>query len=311
MNRFIYSDDNKRYHTLYYHNLHTYGGRVFKASIDAGFSCPNIDGSKGRGGCIFCAGGSGYFTDGTLPAAEQFRREEQRIRIKYPNAKIIAYLQAHTNTYAPISELEKVYIELINAGAAGLAVATRADCISEETVRLLASLPVPVTVEIGLQTVHNSTAEKINRCHSYDDFLAGYSLLRGRVRVCVHIINGLPDESSEMMLETAGRLGELRPDGIKIHLLHVIRGTPLHKIYEGGGYTPMTKEQYIDTVVRQLELIPAQTVIERITGDGDRSSLAAPLWSADKISVLGGIDKRQRELETWQGKYYDRDKQRA
>ncbi len=305
MYRFKYSEDNKRYHTLYYHNLHTYGSRVFKAAIDAGFSCPNIDGSKGRGGCIFCAGGSGYFTDGALTPAEQFRREELRIRAKYPNAKIIAYLQAHTNTYAPFPELERVYTELINAGAFGLAIATRPDCINEETVRFLASLPVPVTVELGLQTVHDATAEKINRCHSYEDFLAGYSLLRERVRVCVHIINGLPDENVEMMLETAQRLGKLRPDGVKIHLLHVIHGTPLHKIYESGGYTPLTKEQYIDIVVRQLELIPAQTVIERVTGDGDKAALAAPMWSADKISVLGGIDKRQRELDTWQGKNYD------
>lgn len=311
MNPFIYSDDNKRYHTLYYHNMHTYGGRVFKAAIDAGFRCPNIDGSKGRGGCIFCAGGSGYFTDGTLSPAEQFRREERRIRAKYPEARVTAYLQAHTNTYAPITELERVYTELINAGASGLAIATRADCIGRETVRLLTSLPVPVTVELGLQTVHDTTADKINRCHGYEDFLAGYSLLRGHVRVCVHMINGLPDEDDDMMLETARRLGELCPDGIKIHLLHVIRGTPLHKIYEEGGYSTMTKERYIDMVVRQLELIPPQTVIERVTGDGDKSALVAPMWSADKISVLGGIDKRQRELETWQGKLYDRDKQRA
>lgn len=287
------------------------GGRVFKAAVDAGFGCPNADGTKGRGGCIFCAGGSGYFTDGSLSPAEQFAREKRRIRAKYPEAKVTAYLQAHTNTYAPLPRLAEVYNELIAAGADGLAIATRADCVSEETVRLLTSLPVPVTVELGLQTVHDGTAERINRCHSYADFLAGYSLLRGRVRVCVHIINGLPDESVEMMLETARRLGELRPDGIKIHLLHVIRGTPLHKLYESGGYTPMTKERYIDTVVRQLELIPARTVIERLTGDGDKTALVAPMWSADKISVLGGIDKRQRELDTWQGKYYDGDKQRA
>lgn len=301
--RFIYSDDNKRYHTLHYHNSRVFGGRVFKAAIDAGFGCPNIDGSKGSGGCIFCAGGSGYFTAGSLSVTEQFRREDLRIRARYPEAKIIAYLQAHSNTYAPIRELERVYTELISAGAAGLSVATRADCLDKDKARLLSSLPVPVTVELGLQTVHNSTAEKINRCHSFEEFLEGYSLLKeSGIRVCVHIINGLPGEDEEMMLETARRLGELRPDGIKIHLLHVIRGTPLNEIYERGEYIPLTKEQYIDVVVRQLELIPAETVIERLTGDGNKSTLAAPLWSADKISVLGGIDKRQRELDTWQGK---------
>ncbi|MDE7194512.1 MAG: TIGR01212 family radical SAM protein [Oscillospiraceae bacterium] len=303
MNPFIYSDDNKRYHTLYYHNCRVFGGRVFKAAIDAGFTCPNIDGSKGSGGCIFCAGGSGYFTAGELSVKEQFRREELRIRAKYPNAKIIAYLQAHSNTYAPPAELERVYNELIDAGAAGLAIATRADCIDMDKARLLSSLPVPVTVELGLQTVHSSTAEKINRCHSFEEFLAGYDMLKSRgIRVCVHIINGLPGEDEEMMLDTARRLGKLRPDGVKIHLLHVIRGTPLCGIYESGGYVPLTKEQYIDIVIRQLELIPAATVIERLTGDGNKSTLAAPLWSADKIAVLGGIDKRQSELDTWQGK---------
>lgn len=304
MNPFIYSDDNKRYHTLYYHNSRTFGGRVFKAAIDAGFTCPNIDGSKGSGGCIFCAGGSGYFTAGGLSVTEQFRREEKRIHAKYPKAKIIAYLQAHSNTYAPLAEIERVCTELISAGAAGLAVATRADCIDGEKARFLGSLPVPVTVELGLQTVHNPTAERINRCHSFEEFLAGYYILKSSgIRVCVHIINGLPGENEEMMLETARRLGDLRPDGVKIHLLHVIRGTPFCVLYESGGYVPLTKEQYIDVVVRQLELIPAETVIERLTGDGDKATLAAPLWSANKIAVLGGIDKRQRELDTWQGKF--------
>lgn len=303
MNPFIYSDDNKRYHTLYYHNSRTFGGRVFKAAIDAGFTCPNIDGSKGSGGCIFCAGGSGYFTAGGLSVTEQFRREEERIHAKYPGAKIIAYLQAHSNTYAPIAEIESVCTELINAGAAGLAVATRADCIDGDKARFLGSLPVPVTVELGLQTVHDGTAERINRCHGFGEFLAGYDILKSvGLRVCVHIINGLPGENEEIMLETARRLGDLRPDGVKIHLLHVIRGTPLCGLYEGGEYVPMTREQYIDVVVRQLEVIPAETVIERLTGDGDKATLAAPLWSADKIAVLGGIDKRQRELDTWQGK---------
>lgn len=251
MNSFIYSDDNKRYHTLYYHNLHTFGGRVFKAAVDAGFGCPNIDGTKGSGGCIFCAGGSGYFTDSSISLTEQFRREKLRITEKYPDAKIFAYLQAHSNTYAPISELKRAYSELINAGAEGLSVATRADCIDGNRARLLASLPIPVTVELGLQSVHDQTADKINRCHSFEDFLTGYSLLKSfGLRVCVHIINGLPDEDEDMMLETARRLGELLPEGIKIHLLHVIRGTPLHQMYERGGYIPMTKERYIDTVVR-------------------------------------------------------------
>lgn len=304
--RFPYSDDNKRYHTLNRYNRHTYGAKVHKAAIDAGFTCPNIDGSKGVGGCIYCSGGSGYFTaQEHVSVAEQFRLEEERIRAKYPDALITAYFQAHTNTYSDTDTLERLWHEAVDAGAHSLAVATRADCIDEEKVRLLSSLGVPVTVELGLQTMHDSTAALINRCHTTADFLRGYELLRKHgLRVCVHIINGLPSEDIPMMLSTAEELGKLRPDGVKIHLMHVIEGTALAQMYLSGGYIPMEKQDYIETVVRQLELLPPETVIERLTGDGDKSTLLAPQWSRDKISVLGGIDKRMAELDTWQGRKY-------
>lgn len=306
-NPFPYSDDNKRYHTLNYHNLHTYGCKVHKAAIDAGFTCPNIDGSRGRGGCIYCRSGSGYFTAGeSASVTEQLRMERERIRAKYPDAKIIAYFQAHTNTYAPVETLSRLYNEAVSAGAEGLAVATRADCIDRERAELLSSLPVPVTAELGLQTAHDGTAELINRRHSLAEFFEGYRLLKEHgIRVCVHIINGLPSETAEMMLETARLLGSLRPDGVKLHLMHVIRGTVLADMYDRGEYVPLEKDEYIDITVRQLELLPAETVIERITGDGDKSTLLAPLWSRDKISVLGGIDKRMAELDTWQGRLYN------
>ncbi len=304
---FIYSDDNKRYHTLNYHNKHTYGCKVHKAAIDAGFTCPNIDGSRGEGGCIYCSAGSGYFTaESALTVAEQFRREQQRIREKYPDARITAYFQAHTNTYSTVETLSALYSEAIYAGADGLAVATRADCLDEEKIYLLKSLSVPVTVELGLQTIHDSTAERINRCYSFDEFVSGYlQLKQAGIRVCVHIINGLPDETEEMMLQTAMQLGKLRPDGVKIHLMHVIEGTRLAQMYVAGEYTPLEKQQYIDIVVKQLEHLPPETVIERITGDGDKTTLLAPLWSRDKISVLGGIDKRMAQLDTWQGRLFE------
>lgn len=300
---FIYSDDNKRYHTLSYHNRHTCGVRVCKAAIDAGFTCPNIDGSKGSGGCIYCSGGSGYFTAPSLSVGEQFAAERERILAKYPNARVIAYFQAHTNTYAPVQRLSALYNEAIAAGAQGISAATRADCIDEQRVRLLCSLPVPASVELGLQTVHDSTAELINRCHSYAEFLRGYQLVKqAGLRVCVHIINGLPGETADMMAETARQLGQLKPDGVKIHLMHVIEGTRLAQLYRQGGCTPLEKDEYIDIVIRQLELLPPETVIERITGDGDKKMLLAPMWSADKISVLGAIDKRMAQLSTWQGR---------
>lgn len=303
---FPYSDDNKRYHTLNYHNMHTYGCKVHKAAIDAGFTCPNIDGSIGVGGCIYCSGGSGYFTsECAVSVTEQFKKERERISRKFPDARVTAYFQAHTNTYAPVERLAALYNEAVSAGAEGLAIATRADRIDRERAELICSLPVPVTVELGLQTVHDSTAELINRCHTYAEFLDGYNLLKEYgIRTCVHIINGLPGENADMMLETAEHLGRLRPDGIKIHLMHVIDGTVLADMYKSGKYVPLEKEEYIDIVVKQLELIPAETVIERITGDGDKKTTLAPLWSFDKISVLGGIDKRMAELDTWQGKLY-------
>lgn len=304
--RFQYTDDNKRYHTLYYHNEHTYGRRVVKAVIDAGFTCPNIDGTKSHGGCIFCDGGSGYFTaEPTVPISEQIKREKERILKKYPDALIIAYFQAHTNTYADIGTLEARYREAVDAGISGISIATRTDCIDRERIELIKSLGVPVTVELGLQSIYDKTTHDLNCCHSSSAFLSSMFLLRKYgVRTCVHIINGLPGEDREMMLKTATSLGKQRPDGVKIHLLHVINGTFLHNMYQRGEYTPMTKEDYIETVVQQLEYLPPETVIERLTGDGDKSKLIAPMWSADKISVLGGIDKRMAELDICQGDKY-------
>lgn len=299
---FEFSDDGSRFHTLKYHNQRTFGRPVFKAAVDAGFTCPNIDGKCGRGGCIYCSGGSGYFTRPALSVAEQIRLEAARIHEKHPDAGIIAYFQAHSNTYGSIERLRQVYSEALSCDICGISAATRADCIDPERAALLASLPVPVTVELGLQTAHDGTARLINRGHSFAEFLAGYNLVKqAGLRVCVHIINGLPGETAEMMLETAEILGKLRPDGVKIHLLHVIKGTKMAEIYTSGNYTPMEKQEYIDIVVKQLEFFPAETVIERLTGDGNKETLAAPLWSLDKRSVLGGIMKRQKELDSIQG----------
>ncbi len=305
MNPFPFSDDNKRYHTLSYYNKTRFGRKIHKAVIDAGFTCPNIDGTKGEGGCIFCDGGSGYFTSGCLSVTAQLEKERERIGRRFENPDIIAYFQANTNTYASPDRLRMLYREAEAFGVKGIAVATRADCISEEVIEVLKELDVPVTVELGLQSIHDKTARLINRGHSYDEFLNGYNMLKAAdIRVCVHIINGLPYETAEMMIETAEALGRLKPDGVKIHLLHIIKGTRLADMYEQGGYTPLEKDEYVDIVVRQLELLPPETVIERITGDGDKKKLVAPLWSTDKISVLGAIDKEQSKRGSFQGKLY-------
>lgn len=305
---FLYSIDNKRYHTLNYHFRSVYGHKLYKAVIDCGFTCPNIDGSKGSGGCIFCDGGSGYFTKPALSVSKQIESEHERIFKKWGDVPIIAYFQANTNTYAPAERLREVYETALSFPyIAGLSIGTRADCLPDDVLSLLCELSKrsSLTVELGMQSVHNSTIERINRCCTHEEFLEGYEKLKARgLRVCLHIINGLPGETPEMMIETARQTAQLAPDGVKLQMLHVIEGTKLAEMYNAGNLSLLTREEYIDVIVRQLELLPLKTVIERITGDGDKKKLIAPAWSADKISVLGGIDKRLAELDTWQGKLY-------
>ncbi|MCH5205863.1 MAG: TIGR01212 family radical SAM protein [Oscillospiraceae bacterium] len=291
LEKFPYSDDNKRYHTLNYYNKVTYGCRVVKATVDAGLPCP--------GKCAFCSNAP----RDRRSVAEQFNAEKARIHAKFPDAKILMYYGLGTNTLCSGEFLKKMLIEAEELGAFAVSLATRPDCLDPEKATILAECSLPLTVELGLQTVHDSTAEMIRRGHSFADFLRGYELLKShKIRVCVHIMNGLPGEDRGMMLKTAETLGRLRPDAVKLHLTHVLKGTELYEMYRRGEYSPMEKEDYIETVVRQLELIPPETVIERVTGDGDKSLLAAPLWSRDKISVLGGIDKRFAELSTFQGR---------
>lgn len=306
-NPFAYSLDNKRYHTLNYHNKMIFGKKVFKAVLDCGFTCPNIDGTKGFGGCIFCDGGSGYFTDGNLSVSEQLEKEIKRIHAKNGTVPIIAYFQANTNTYAPIERLKEVYFSVLKyPEVCGISIGTRADCLSEDVLNLLDEINkiTHLTVELGMQTVHEESIKKINRCYSHQEFIEGYNKLKNlNIRTCIHIINGLPNETAEMMIETARQLSQMHPDAIKIQMLHIIKDTALEKIYNKTTNI-LSKDEYIDIVVRQLELLPPETVIERITGDGDKSKLIAPVWSTDKISVLGGIDKKLAEIDSYQGKYY-------
>ena len=310
MNPFPYAFDNKRYHTLAYHNRRQ-NCNTQKAVLDAGMTCPNLDGTCGVGGCIFCDGGSGGFTPGShLSVAQQLAAETERIRRKRPQAGIIAYFQAHTNTYAPVKTLRALYREALDAGADGLSIATRPDCIDDAVLALLREFAAeaPLTVELGLQTSCDATAVRINRGYPYAVFEDCFARLRkAGIRVCVHIIDGLPGEGETEMLATAAALARLRPDAVKIHLLHVLRGTALAALYARGGYTPMAFDAYVDIVIRQLELLPQETVIERITGDGDKRKLLAPLWSRDKIRVLGTIDREMASRNTWQGRLYSPD----
>lgn len=310
---FIYSSDNKRYHTLNWHYRNTYGRKFFKAVLDCGFTCPNTDGSCGTGGCIFCDGGSGYFTSSGMSVTEQLTREYDRISAKNGEVPIVAYFQANTNTYAPPERLRALYTEAASfPHTAGISIGTRADCLPDDVMEVLCELNsmTELTVELGLQTVHEDTIRLINRGYPHSVFLEGYEKLkRNGIRVCLHIINGLPVETADMMAETARQVGLLRPEGVKLQMLHVIRGTHLAEMYAAGEVSLLSREEYTDIIVRQLEVLPPETVIERITGDGDKRKLIAPLWSADKIAVLGGIDKRLAELDTWQGRLFTEEPQ--
>ena len=310
MNPFIYSDSNKRYHTLSYYNKTEFGKSIYKASVDAGFTCPNIDGAKGKGGCIFCDGGSSR-ADSSLDIKKQIRSEMERIRLSHGEAsEAIAYFQAHTNTYAPAERLKKLYnTALACDGICGLSIATRPDCLSDEIIALLKSYSerTTLTVELGLQTIHDTTAAYINRCYDFNVFAEAFDALKKRgIRTCVHIINGLPDESFDMMLETAEVLGRLRPDAVKIQLLHVLSGTRLEEEYTKRSFSVLSMDEYAEIVVGQLELLPPETVIERITGDGDRSKLIAPMWSKAKIAVISRIDRLQAEKNSFQGMRFNR-----
>ena len=313
MNRspFKYSCDNKRYHTLNYYNRSHYGEKTYKAVLNCGFSCPNIDCTKGVGGCIFCDGGSGYFTHSGIDISSQLRKEKDRICGKHGgSARFTAYFQANTNTYAPAYVLKKLYFSVLDfPNVCGISIGTRADCLSDEIVVLLKELSskTDLTIELGMQSCHESTIRLINRCYSHKEFCEGfYKLKSSGIRTCIHIINGLPHETPEMMIKTAEEAARLAPEAVKLQMLHVIKGTVLADMYAQKEFKLLDRDEYIDIIVKQLEVLPPETVIERITGDGDKSKLIAPMWSADKIAVLGGIDKRLSELDTWQGKLYSK-----
>jgi len=306
---FTFTLDNKRYHTLNYHFISSFGEKIYKAVINAGFTCPNIDGTAGYGGCSYCLSGSGEFTkDSCFSITEQLKMEYERICKKHKNPKLIAYFQAHTNTYAPVDILKKKYEEALKfPEVIGLSIATRPDCINEEISDMLLNFSkrTYLTVELGLQTIHDKTARSFNRGYDFDTFMSAYKMLKERnIRVCVHLINGLMNETKEDMIKTAQVVGKLKPDAVKIHLLHILRGTGYERDYQEGKLIPMKKDEYVNTVVRQLEFLPPETVIERITGDGDRKNLIAPRWSLDKISVLGAIDKEMSAQNTYQGILY-------
>ncbi len=311
-NPYAYTDSNKRYYTYNYYLRTVFGGKCAKIPIDAGFTCPNIDGRCGVGGCIYCSGrGSGDFAaPAHFSIAEQYAHIREKLSSKWRTDRCIAYFQAHTNTYAPLEVLREKFEEALSLdGVVGLNIATRADCIDEDIAGYLADIAerTVLTVELGLQTAHDSTAQLINRGHTFADFVRGFELLRAaspKINICVHLIFGLPEESDGMMMESVQGVARLHPDQVKIHLLHVIRGTRLAKLYEAGEYAPLTKERYVRLVADAVERLPSDVVIGRVTGDGMAETLLAPEWSRKKVSVINDIDKLLFERGTYQGYRY-------
>lgn len=304
--------NDKPYHSLDYYLKETFGKKVYKLALDGGMTCPNRDGTLGSGGCIFCSeGGSGDFavSKDAGSVTRQIEQAKALVNRKIKNGgPYIAYFQSYTNTYAPVSYLESLFLEAIcHPDVAALSIATRPDCLPPEVLELLGRLNrlKPVWVELGLQTIHPSTADFIRRGYPLECFESAYHALKEMgITVIVHVILGLPFETREMVLETIDYLGRLHIDGIKLQLLHVLKGTDLARLYYDGAFEALSLEDYVSLLIECLEHLPTETVIHRVSGDGPKRLLAAPAWSSNKRLVLNTIHQELRRLGTWQGRLW-------
>ncbi len=312
-NKYPFPTEGKRYYTWSKHLKEQFGFKVFKVALDAGFDCPNRDGTVAYGGCTFCSvAGSGDFAGNRADTIDvQFQNIKEKMHRKWKDGKAMAYFQAYTNTHAPLPVLkEKFEAALAQEDVVGLSIATRPDCLPDEVVDYLAELNerTYLWVELGLQTIHEETAKLVNRAHDYSTYVEGVQKLRKHnIRVCTHIINGLPGETLDMMMATAKEVATLDVQAIKIHLLHLLKGTPMVKQYEKGQLTFLDKEAYINLVADQLEVLPPEMVIQRITGDGPIDQMIGPMWSVNKWDVLNGIDHVLNERDSWQGKFFKKE----
>ncbi|WP_078550433.1 TIGR01212 family radical SAM protein [Litchfieldia alkalitelluris] len=316
-NRFLYASDNKRYHTWNYHLRQHFGHKVFKVALDGGFDCPNRDGTVAHGGCTFCsAAGSGDFAgDRADDLLTQFHTIKDKMHEKWKDGKYMAYFQAYTNTHAPVSELREKFESVLNQeGVVGISIATRPDCLPDDVVEYLAELNerTYLWVELGLQTVHERTALLINRAHDYQCYIDGVNKLRKHnIRICSHLINGLPLENYDMMMETAREVAKLDVQGIKIHLLHLLKGTPMVKQYEKGMLEFLSLDNYVSLVCDQLEILPPEMIVHRITGDGPIDLMIGPMWSVNKWEVLNRIDAELKRRDSYQGKFYKKEAEKV
>ena len=307
-NPYIHSNTNKRYYTFDHFTKTVYGRKCAKLPVDIGLTCPNIDGSKGYGGCIYCSPrGSGDFSAGAgLSVTEQLDAAARMTEKKWGVTGYIPYFQAHTNTYGQTEYLRRCFFEAASyPGAVAVSIATRADALPDGVLRLLEELSkvTDVFVELGLQTSSERTAALINRCMTIPEFISGYKSLGDTgVKRCIHLINGLPGEDDEQMIGTAKFVSGLLPDMVKIHMLYLTNKTKAAEMYKNGEFRLLELEEYVSITARQLTFLPTDTVIGRLTGDAPLSELAAPLWTRKKVCVLNEIDKYMEKYDLWQGK---------
>lgn len=311
MNKFKYSDDNKRYHTFNYYLKNHYRNKVFKVSLNAGFSCPNRTGEKGYGGCTFCSPlGSGDFAGNAKDdLIKQFNDVKTKMHEKWQDADHIAYFQAYSNTYAPLEQLKKVYNPFLEIPSVkALAIATRPDCLDKGIVEYLDSLTAKkdIWLELGLQTTDDRIAESFNRGYDFQTFIDALNLLRDtNIKVCVHIINGLPNETKDMMLQNVKRISHFKIDAIKIHMLHLLQNSQMGEDYRKNPFNLLSLDDYVKLVAEQLRYLPDDMIIQRLTGDAKKEDLIAPDWTLNKTNVLNSIDKYMLANDFYQGDLFE------
>lgn len=301
----------KRYYSYNAYLRQKHGEKVGKLSLNAGLSCPNRDGTVSTGGCVFCSeDGSGTFAGCSEHSIQDQLKGQKAVQIaKWDVRKFIAYFQSYTNTYGEVERLRTLYQSaMVDNDVCGLAIATRPDCLGDDVLDLLEEInkSTHLWVELGLQTIHDRTASWLNRGYGLSIFdTAVKSLVDRGIEVVVHVILGLPGETETDMMDTIRHISALGISGVKIHLLHVIEGTELNRIYEVEPFEILEMDEYIDLVVKAIELLPPDVVIHRLTGDGAKDTLVVPRWPLHKRAVLNGIDKRLKELDTWQSNKYE------
>lgn len=314
-NTFTYSNTNKRYYTFSYYLKTNFQNKVFKVPLNANFSCPNRDGTKAVGGCTFCSAlGSGDYAGSIQDSMqEQFDKGKEKMLVKWPTGKAMAYFQAYTNTYASLDTLKAHFDPFIeNNEVIALSIATRADCLSDETITYLDSLTATkeVWLELGLQSIYDETSTRINRGHTFEEFNEAIERLsKTNLKICVHLMNSLPNETREQMIESARVVGQMNIHAIKIHMLHVIQNTKMALQYYINPFPLLSLDEYVEVIVRQLEVIREDIVIQRLTGDAVKEDLIAPLWTLNKTQVLNDIDKYMQLHDTYQGKYYKKEQE--